>query len=149
MIFAAYYSGHVPPEASLIEFSSESRQPSLYLPNFLSFRGRKFGSISKGERIWEEGGIKILLLRKGDRGAFLFWKVGKVWELVGKKILTTVSRDLAILEEEAIGKWTLQLKVEFLWISWYNISRMRKLSQWRGWLNYSIPSKFSVRISTI
>lgn len=85
MIFAAYYSGHVPPEASLIEFSSESRQPSLYLPNFLSFRGRKFGSISKGERIWEEGGIKILLLRKGDRGAFLFLKSWKSLRIGWKK----------------------------------------------------------------
>lgn len=49
----AYYSGHVPTEASLIEFSSEPRQPTLYFPNFFSFGGgNSVGcSISKGENL--------------------------------------------------------------------------------------------------
>lgn len=48
--FAAYYSGHVPPEASLIEFSSEPRQPNLVFSEFFlvwgrmfDFEGREFG----------------------------------------------------------------------------------------------------------
>lgn len=43
--FAAYYSGHVPPEASLIEFSSESRQPNLVFSEFFLVWGRKFGPV--------------------------------------------------------------------------------------------------------
>lgn len=50
--FAAYYSGHVPPEASLIEFSSESRQPNLVFSEFFLVWGRSVRF--RRERIWEE-----------------------------------------------------------------------------------------------
>lgn len=42
----AYYSGHVPPEASLIEFSSEPRQPNLVFSEFFLVWGRRiFGRV--------------------------------------------------------------------------------------------------------
>lgn len=71
----AYYSGHVPPEASLIEFSSEPRQPNLVFSEFFLVWGGGYSvecSISKGEnsgRVCLSRRIKILL---GDRDAFLF-----------------------------------------------------------------------------